>query len=71
MNDHTLEIAFAQWWQDSYGRPPGVHAAMTHVAFARHMLELLELMAPQSAADTRSIEPAEPTTAAESSPCPC
>lgn len=55
MNDHSLELAFAQWWQDSYGRPPGVHAVMTHVAFGRHLLELLELMAPEPTA------PAEPS----------
>lgn len=46
MNELTLEVLFAEWWQESYGRPPGTHATMTHVAFARHLLELHELMQP-------------------------
>jgi hypothetical protein len=48
MNETTLEIAFEEWWRDSYGIPPGTHAVMTHVAFAAHMLTLLELMHPES-----------------------
>ena len=44
MNQATLEIAFKEWWEESYGRPPGTHAIMTHVAFAEYMLRLLELM---------------------------
>jgi hypothetical protein len=44
MNQTTLDIAFKEWWEASYGRPPGIHAVMTHVAFAAHILELLELM---------------------------
>jgi len=44
MNQTTLEIAFKEWWEESYGRPPGTHAVMTHIAFAEHMLKLLELM---------------------------
>lgn len=46
MNQAAIEIAFKEWWEESYGRPPGVHAAMTHVAFAEHLLELLKLMEP-------------------------
>jgi hypothetical protein len=46
MNEATLEIAFKEWWEASYGRPPGTHAVMTHVAFAAHMLTLLEFMQP-------------------------
>jgi hypothetical protein len=36
-----MEAAFRQWWQESYGLPPGNHAVMTHVAFARHVLQQL------------------------------
>jgi len=44
MNKFSLEVAFADWWEDSYGRPPGKHAVMTHVAFTEHVLSLLELI---------------------------
>ena len=44
MDQTALEAAFKEWWEASYGRPPGTHAVMTHVAFAAHILELLELM---------------------------
>jgi len=44
MNQATLEIAFKEWWEASYGRPPGTHAVMTHVAFAEYMLQLFEVM---------------------------
>jgi hypothetical protein len=44
MNEATLEIAFKEWWEASYGRPAGNHAVMTHVAFAAHILTLLEFM---------------------------
>lgn len=37
----ALEIIFRQWWQDSYGMPPGKHAIMTHVAFAQHIADLI------------------------------
>ena len=37
MND--LEAIFKQWWEASYGRPPGTHAVMTHAAFAQHVLD--------------------------------
>jgi hypothetical protein len=35
MNQVTLEIAFKEWWEASYGRPPGTHAVMTHAAGRR------------------------------------
>jgi hypothetical protein len=38
-----MEAVFRDWWQDSYGRPPGTHAVMTHVAFAKHVLQQLPL----------------------------
>jgi hypothetical protein len=44
MNEISIRAAFEDWWRDSYGIPPGPHAVMTHVAFAAHLLTLLELM---------------------------
>ena len=38
-----IESAFRNWWFDSYNRPPNPQAVMTHVAFANHILALLEL----------------------------
>jgi len=38
-----IEAAFRDWWEESYKRPPNAQATMTHVAFAEHMLALLEL----------------------------
>ena len=38
-----IEAAFRDWWFDSYNRPPNPQATMTHVAFANHILALLEL----------------------------
>ena len=38
-----IEAAFREWWEESYKRPPNAQATMTHVAFAEHMLALLEL----------------------------
>lgn len=43
MNTTSIEAAFKEWWRDSYGLPPMTHAVMTHVAFAEHLLRLLEL----------------------------
>lgn len=43
MNEPSIRAAFDEWWQDSYGRSPMPHAVMTHVAFAQHILTLLEL----------------------------
>jgi hypothetical protein len=37
-----IELAFRDWWIDSYKRPPTAQATMTHVAFARHVLALAE-----------------------------
>lgn len=44
MNSISVEAAFKDWWEESYGRPAGPHAVMTHVAFAEHLLRLLELL---------------------------
>ena len=37
-----IELAFRDWWEDSYKRPPNAQAVMTHVAFAKHVLALVE-----------------------------
>ena len=44
MDTAVIETAFHDWWIDSYTRPPTAQAVMTHVAFAAHMLELIELL---------------------------
>jgi hypothetical protein len=42
MPDHEIEALFRQWWASSYPTPPGPHALMTHTAFGRHLLELIQ-----------------------------
>ena len=44
MDTAVIEATFHDWWIDSYNRPPNPQAVMTHVAFAAHMLELIELL---------------------------
>jgi hypothetical protein len=44
MNQESIEAAFKEWWEESYGRAPGTHAVMTHVGFAAYLLRLVELM---------------------------
>ena len=44
MDDLIIQSAFRDWWEESYNRPPNPQAVMTHVAFAAHMLELIELI---------------------------
>ena len=39
-----IEAAFRDWWEESYKRPPNAQAIMTHVAFAKHVLRLVELL---------------------------
>ena len=39
-----IELAFRDWWEESYKRPPNAQAVMTHVAFAKHVLQLIELL---------------------------
>lgn len=53
MSDDAIREAFRSWWVDSYGRPPGVHAEMTHVAFAQHLLSLNEPVQPAEADEPR------------------
>jgi hypothetical protein len=51
MTEDTIRAMFREWWVESYGRPPGVHAEMTHVAFAQHLLSLNELIQPVAESD--------------------
>jgi hypothetical protein len=39
-----IEAAFRDWWFDSYNRPPNPQAVMTHVAFAKHVIQLVHLL---------------------------
>ena len=55
MNETAIRAAFEEWWRDSYGRPPGTHAVMTHAAFAHYILDNHE----------RSSEPSCPLHARE------
>jgi hypothetical protein len=43
MNETSVKAAFQEWWLDSYKRPPSQLGAETHVAFAMHILKLMEL----------------------------
>jgi hypothetical protein len=43
-----IELAFRDWWEESYKRPPNAQAVMTHVAFAKHVLQLIELLEAMS-----------------------
>ena len=54
MTNETIRIAFQEWWNDSYGTVPGVHALMTHVAFGEHLLHLSEVMEPEEAFDDQA-----------------
>jgi hypothetical protein len=39
MPDTELESLFRQWWSESYPTPPGTHALMTHLGWARYLLQ--------------------------------
>lgn len=39
LTDAQLEALFRTWWQQSYPTPPGNHALMTHIGWARFLLE--------------------------------
>jgi len=43
MDTTEIEAAFRDWWEESYKRPPNAQATMTHVAFAKHVIELAKL----------------------------
>ena len=58
MNAISIEAAFRDWWEESYKRPPNAQAVMTHVAFAEHMLQVIELPAEYQAFDCTTISDA-------------
>jgi hypothetical protein len=39
--DSELEVLFRTWWSTSYPTPLGSHALMTHIGWARFLLEQL------------------------------
>ena len=39
LTDSELEVLFRTWWAQSYPTPPGNHALMTHIGWARFLLE--------------------------------
>ena len=36
--DSELEVLFRTWWSTSYPTPPGNHALMTHLGWARFLM---------------------------------
>lgn len=45
MTDAQIEMAFDDWWKDSFpGAPANKQARGSHVAFASHVLALVELL---------------------------
>jgi hypothetical protein len=50
MTDNELEVLFRTWWQQSYPTPPGPHALLTHIGWARFLLE-------QQGQQQRKVEP--------------
>lgn len=40
--DAQLEVLFRTWWGTSYPTPPGNHALMTHLGWARFLIEQLQ-----------------------------
>lgn len=47
----SLEVAFRQWWRESYGQPIGNHAVMTHVAWAEHVIGQPPIPTPELVAE--------------------
>lgn len=45
MTDAQIELAFQDWWKESFPMAPAnKQAAASHVAFASHVLALAELL---------------------------
>jgi len=45
MTDIQIEMAFEDWWRESYpAAPANKQAVSSHVAFASHVLALVELL---------------------------
>jgi hypothetical protein len=42
VTDPQLEQLFRRWWAESYPTPPGPHALITHLGWARHLLERVQ-----------------------------
>ena len=40
--DSELEVLFRTWWVQSYPTPPGTHALITHIGWARFLLEQVQ-----------------------------
>jgi hypothetical protein len=46
MTDDEIQLAFLDWWKDSFPLlPPNPRTIDTHVAFASHLLAMAALMA--------------------------
>ena len=39
MTDNELEVLFRTWWGTSYPTPPCNHSLMTHIGWARFLLQ--------------------------------
>ena len=50
MTDVELEKLFRSWWSESYPTPPGNHALITHLGWARFLLQ------QQAAETSRDVE---------------
>lgn len=46
MNRDSISASFQEWFREQYGIPPSANSVLTHVGFAEHLLQLLELMQP-------------------------
>ena len=45
MTDAQIEMAFDDWWKESFPKAPAnSHARASHVAFASHLLALVEVL---------------------------
>lgn len=42
MTDVQLAEMFHAWWRESYSIPPAPHALMTHLSWARHLLQRVQ-----------------------------
>lgn len=42
ISEELIKDEFVRWWTESYSRPPGTHAIMTHVPFAMHIIQKLK-----------------------------
>lgn len=43
MNENEIEVLFRTWWQQSYPTPPGPHALMTHIGWAKFLIQHLKI----------------------------